>query len=55
MSIGVWTWPGDTQLTVIRCGPNVRASPRHIVRHAALGRGVRDRPAETAGPPALAS
>ena len=28
MSIGVWTWPGDTQLTVMRCGPNVRASPR---------------------------
>ena len=31
MSIGVWTCPGETQLTVIRCGPYVRASPRHRV------------------------
>ena len=29
--MGVCAWPGATVLTVIPCGPNVRASPRVIV------------------------
>ena len=53
MSIGVLTWPGETQLTVIWCGPNVRARPRHIVVTPPLVDGVRHRAAEAAGPPAL--
>ena len=53
MSIGVLTWPGETQLTVMPVRPEGPREPAAQRGHAALGRGVRHGAAEAAGPPAL--
>ena len=53
MSIGVWTWPGDTAVDRDPVRPE---RPRQAAGHAgdaALGRGVGHGAAEAAGPPAL--